>query len=146
MLPTNGKILWLKAGKKADGYYQPTINEDKTSYRYPLRSSFWNTTNDVRLGEITDTNQPDLDNSFTTSSFIEFKDEASGEFRYIPYNAESFDSRYEVREPESSSTDNLVTIYRKNRSWVIIGALAIATAIGVLISKKGKAAMRSGSR
>ncbi len=98
------------------------------------------------MGEITDTNQPDLDNSFTTSSFIEFKDEASGEFRYIPYNAESFDSRYEVREPESSSTDNLVTIYRKNRSWVIIGALAIATAIGVLISKKGKAAMRSGSR
>jgi hypothetical protein len=142
MLPTLGKILWLKAGKRADGYNQPTINEDKTSYRYPLRASFWNSANDVRLGEITDTNQPDLDGAFSTTTFIEFKDAATGELKYILYNAVNFESRYEVREPEADTNDNLLTIYKKNRTWVIVAVVAIVAAIGLAIRK---AAMRGGS-
>jgi hypothetical protein len=142
MLPTLGKILWLKAGKRADGYNQPTINEDKTSYRYPLRASFWNSANDVRLGEITDTNQPDLDGAFITTTFIEFKDAATGELKYILYNAVNFESRYEVREPEADTNDNLLTIYKKNRTWIVLAVVAIVAAIGLDIRK---AAMRGGS-
>lgn len=139
MKPTLGKILWLKAGKRADGYNQPTINEDKTSYRYPLRASFWSTANDIRLGEITDTKQPDLDRAFSTTTFIEFKDAATGELKYIQYNADSFHSRYELREPEADTNDNLLTIYKKNRTWVVVAVVAI---IGLAIRK---AAMRGGS-
>lgn len=138
MLPTNGKILWLKAGKKADGYYQPTINEDKTSYRYPLRASFWNTANDIRLGEITDTNQSDLDVAFKTTKFIEFRDEPTGELRYVLYNADSFAERYEVREPEATTSDNVNTIYKKNRSWVILAIVAVVSVIGLSIRSRSK--------
>lgn len=136
MLPTLGKILWLKAGRKADGYYQPTINEDKTSYRYPLRSSFWNTANDILLGEITDTNQADMDPSLSTTRFIEFKDNSTGEIRYILYSVDSFDMQYEVREPEVSVTEKGLSFFRRYRLQILLGAVVtVALVFGKSIKK-----------
>jgi len=124
MQPTNDKILWLRGGARDIGYYEPTIDGNQDGI-YNLRPTFWTWGNDLRLGVITDTNQPDQNDPLSGIRFIEFKDQASGELRYVKYNVDSFDTKYEVREPEASPLSTGISFLRKYRTQMIVAAIGI---------------------
>ncbi len=131
MIPQNGKILWLKGGTKGVGFYEPTLTGDG-SQLFDLRNTRLSWFNDIRLGEISDNNQIDLDSSNKDSVFIEYLNDGK-EYRYIKYNIDRFDKEFDVKNVESSVSEQSMSIFRKFR-WQILSGLLL-TMVLILVGK-----------
>lgn len=139
-----GKSLWLKAGYTAFGYYEPTLSGTSDG-TYQLRDTIWSNAFDLYLGEITDTNQTDLDRNLN-STFVEFR-AVNGELRYVRSDVSSFNQKFNIVTAKNSEL-NLPDTYLGSDSTKKLGSnvvlalwlafLAIAGTIGFKIWKKFK--------